>query len=96
MYLKKTPTRNGRVSLSAVQGYRDNGRVRQRTVETFGFVDELKARWPDPVAHFEAVVARMDAERLAAEGPQTLTVHPMQKVDKRAVNRMAVELQMER
>ena len=89
MYLKKTPTRSGRVSLSAVQGYRDNGRVRQRTVETFGFVDELEAEWPDPVAHFEAVVARMDAERLAAGGPQTLTVHPMQKVDKRAVNRMS-------
>ena len=89
MYLKKTPARNGRTSLSAVQGYRDNGRVRQRTVETFGFVDELEAEWPDPVAHFEAVVARMDAERLAAEGPQTLAVHPTQKVDKRAVNRMS-------
>jgi hypothetical protein len=42
MYLKKTPTKSGRVSLSAVQGYRDEGgRNRQRTVRTFGFVDEL-------------------------------------------------------
>ena len=88
MYLKKTPTKSGRVSLSAVQGYRDNGRVRQRTIETFGFVDELEKKWSDPIAHFKEVVAHMDADRLAAEGPQTLTIHPMQKVNKRAANRM--------
>ncbi len=91
MYLKKTPSRSGRVSLSAVQGYRDpeTGRVRQRTVETFGYVDALEAEFDDPVAHFAEVVAAMDAERLAAEGPQTITVHPLQRVDKRRTNRMA-------
>lgn len=89
MYLKKTPNKKGRISLSAVQGYRDNGHVRQRTVETFGFVDELAKEFDDPVAHFTEVVAAMDAERLAAEGPQTITIHPLQKVDKRSVNRMA-------
>ena len=88
MYLKKTKSRSGRVSLSAVQGYRDNGRVRQRTVRTFGFVDELEAEFDDPVAHFMQVVAEMDAERLACEGPHTITIHPRQKVDKRSVNVM--------
>jgi hypothetical protein len=73
MYLKRTPTKSGRVSLSAVQAYRDeSGKKRQRTVETFGFVDELEREFEDPVAHFRAVVAEMDAERLREEAPATI------------------------
>lgn len=84
MYLKKTPTKGGRVSLSAVQGYRDEtGRNRQRTIKTFGFVDELAKTYDDPVAHFKRVVAEMDAERLRTEAPATITIHPRQKLDKR-------------
>ncbi|MDO4539178.1 MAG: IS1634 family transposase [Coriobacteriales bacterium] len=84
MYLKKTPTKSGRVSLSAVQGYRDEeGKKRQRTIRTFGFVDELAKEFDDPVAHFREVVAGMDAERLRDEAPATITIHPRQKVDKR-------------
>ncbi|MDO4537765.1 MAG: hypothetical protein Q4B54_06345 [Coriobacteriales bacterium] len=83
MYLKKTPTKSGRVSLSAVQNFRDeSGRNRQRTVKTFGFVDELEAEWPDPIAHFKEVVAAMDAERLATERTATMEVNPLEKVDK--------------
>ena len=92
MYLKKTKRPNGRVTLSAVQGYRDpeSGKSRQRSIETFGYVDELAEEFDDPVAHFTGVVAAMDAERLAAEGPQTMTIHPLQKVDKGSANRRCV------
>ena len=84
MYLKRTPTKGGRVSLSAVQGYRDeSGRNRQRTIRTFGYVDELAREFDDPVAHFRGVVAEMDAERLREEAPATITVHPRERVDKR-------------
>jgi len=89
MYLKRTPTKSGRVSLSAVQGYRDeSGRNRQRTVKTFGFVDELEGEFEDPVAHFRAVVAEMDAERLRDEAPAAIAVHPRQRVDKRESPRL--------
>ena len=89
MYLKRTPTRSGRVSLSAVQGYRDeSGRNRQRTYETFGFVDELEGEFDDPVAHFRKVVAAMDAERRAREAPATIEAHPLERVDKRASGRL--------
>lgn len=84
MYLKRTPSKSGRVSLSAVQAYRDeSGRKRQRTVETFGFVDELEREFADPVAHFRAVVAEMDEVRLRDEAPATIAIHPRQRVDKR-------------
>ena len=84
MFLKKTKRPNGRITLSAVQGYRDpkTGRPKQRSVETFGYVDELEKEFKDPLAHFAEVVKAMDEERLAAEGPQTITIHPLQKVDK--------------
>ncbi|QUC04314.1 IS1634 family transposase [Atopobium sp. oral taxon 416] len=92
MFLKKTKRPNGRITLSAVQGYRDpkTGRPKQRSVETFGYVDELEKEFKDPLAHFAEVVKAMDEERLAAEGPQTITIHPLQKVDKRAANRKCV------
>ena len=81
MYLKKTPTKSGRVSLSAVHNYRDEqGKNRQRTIKTFGFVDELAKEFDDPVAHFRSVVAEMDAERLREEAPAAITVHLRQKV----------------
>ena len=89
MYLKKTPTKSGRVSLSAVHNYRDEqGRNRQRTVRTFGFVDELAKDFDDPVEHFRGVVAAMDAERLRGEAPATIEIHPGQKVDKRETARL--------
>ena len=92
MYLKKTKRPNGRVTLSAVQGYRDpeSGKSKQRSIETFGYVDELAKEFDDPVAHFTEVVAAMEAERLAAEGPQTITIHPLQKANRGTDGRKSV------
>lgn len=87
MYLKKTPNKKGRISLSAVQGYRDNGRVRQKTYENFGYLDELEKEYSDPIAHFTQVVADMNAERHQEQSPQTIEIHPLKKVDKRSTNR---------
>ena len=86
MYLKKTKRPNGRITLSAVQGYRDpkSGKSKQRSIKTFGYVDELEKEFDNPIAHFTEVVAKMDAERLATEGPQTLTIYPHQKADRKS------------
>nr|WP_143802953.1 hypothetical protein [Parafannyhessea umbonata] len=85
-YLKKTPTKPGRVSLSAVRDYRDeSGRTRQRTVRTFGFVDALEAEFEDPVAHFrrdedvEAKVVAMWSRKYAERAR-----HEREKVLERA------------
>lgn len=84
MYLKKTPTRSGRVSLSIVHGYRDEkGRTRQRTMKTIGFLDELEKEYDDPVAHFTAVAKEMTREHREAAAPVSIEIHPAQKVDKR-------------
>ena len=54
MFLKKSVS-NGRVFLSLVQGYRENGKVKHKTIETIGYLDELEKVYDDPIAHFKSV-----------------------------------------
>jgi len=54
MFLKKS-TSNGRVFLSFVQGYRDKGKVKHKTIEKIGYLDELEKKYDDPIAHFKSV-----------------------------------------
>ena len=87
MFLKKTRQKSGRVRIDIVKGYRDNGRMRQRTVMPIGYIDELKGDYDDPVAHFTEVARQMTEEERAASAPVTLEIHPAQKVDMRTANR---------
>ncbi len=54
MFLKKSVS-NGRVFLSLVHGYRENGKVKHKTIEKVGYLDELEKEYDDPIAHFKAV-----------------------------------------
>lgn len=54
MFLKKSVS-NGRVFLSFVQGYRENGKVKHKTIEKIGYLDELEKEYEDPIAHFRSV-----------------------------------------
>lgn len=65
MYLKKSFNRKtGRTYLSAATNYHDpvKKQSRTRTVESFGYIDDLEKTYPDPIAHFTSVVKKMDAE----------------------------------
>ena len=53
MYLKACPGYKGKIYLSFVQGYRDaNGKVKQKTIEKIGYLEELKKQYDDPIKHF--------------------------------------------
>ncbi|WP_366922124.1 IS1634 family transposase [Metallumcola ferriviriculae] len=65
MYVKKSIS-NGKVYLSFVQGYRQNGKVKQKTVEKLGYLEDLEKEYPDPIAHFK----RVAKERTKNEVPQ--------------------------
>lgn len=55
LFVKQSVSR-GRIYLSFVQGYRDaNGKVRHKTIEKLGYLDELKEIYDDPIAHFKAI-----------------------------------------
>ena len=78
MYLKKsTSSKTGRTQLSIVHGYRDKeGKTRQRTIKTLGYLDELKKEYKDPITHFKRIAKEMDEARKEAIKDILLSISP--------------------
>jgi len=78
MYLKKsTSSKTGRTHISIVHGFRDEkGKTRQKTIQTCGYLDELKKKYDDPVAHFKQIAKKLDQARKEKERPITLSISP--------------------
>lgn len=75
MFLKKTTNKKtGRTHLSICRSFRDKerGHARTITIETLGYLDELKKKYDDPIAHFEAVCKRMNAKEEAEKAEYTI------------------------
>ena len=65
MFLKISPTRSGKTFLSFVQGYRDeSGKVKQKTIENIGWLDDLKKQYDDPIAHFKEIAKQRNNEKI--------------------------------
>ena len=95
MFLKKTPTRYGRVSLSFVKGFRVNGKDKQKTIKTIVFLDDLEKIHPDPIAHFTAEAKRITEEESAKTvNHYDIKVFPEQKISDRTVNRKMLAVQL--
>lgn len=71
MYLKKTPTPQGRIRLSIVDNYYDKQKKcsRQKTIESIGFFDELEKIYDDPIAFFQNRVNQLNAEKAQNQAP---------------------------
>ena len=65
MYLRQTYNKQtGRTYLSIVHGYRDiDGKVKQKTIQKIGYLDELVKDYDDPISHFKKVAQDMEVER---------------------------------
>jgi len=70
IFLKKSVS-NGKVFLSFVQGYRINGKVKHKTIEKIGYLDDLKKIYDDPIAHFKSVAKERN---LSAPTERTIEV----------------------
>lgn len=90
MYLHKSRRKDGRVYLALAEGYRKDGRVRHRTVESLGYLDELQKTYDDPIAHFKQVCEEANAAARAERQGVQITIHPQQKIDKREAARKNV------
>lgn len=57
MFLKTTKQKNGRINLSFVHGFRDpqTNKVKQKTIENLGYVDEYEHLYEDPISYFKEV-----------------------------------------
>ena len=61
MFLKQSRS-NGKIFLSLVQGYRQDGKVKHKTIEKLGYLDDLKNEHADPVAYFREVAKKRTEE----------------------------------
>lgn len=65
MYLKACPSHKGKIYLSFVQGYRDeSGKVKQKTIQKIGYLDDLKKEFDDPIAHFKEIAKQKSNEEI--------------------------------
>ena len=64
MFLKKTPKPKG-TYLAITESYYDKEKkaTRQKTIMGLGYLEDLRKDFPDPISHFEQVVADMNQER---------------------------------
>ena len=62
LFLKTTKYKNGKVYLSIVDGYRVNGKVKQKVFQKLGYLDELEKEFDDPIAHYKIYVNQLKEE----------------------------------
>lgn len=78
MYLKKsTSSKTGRTQLSIVHGFRDkDGKTRQKTIKSLGYLDVLQKEYDDPIAYFTQVAKDMDEARKEEVQPLAISISP--------------------
>lgn len=64
MFVRKSLS-HGKVYLSFVQGYRnENGKVKQKTIEKIGYLDDLKKQYDDPISYFKEIAKQKSKEEI--------------------------------
>jgi len=89
-YLKQsTPKATGRTHLSMAEGYYDKerGHTRTKSLEPFGYLDELEKTYEDPIAHFQQVVDEYNREAEQEDAEYTIIAKKNQKLEKNTSNR---------
>jgi transposase len=67
--------KTGRRLIMFVEGYRENGKVKHRTIERIGYVDEFTDLYDDPVAHFKQVAK--EKSKVLQEQRKSVTIELM-------------------
>lgn len=77
MFLKKTPTSNGRIRLSIVDGYYDKAtkKTKHKVIESLGFLDEFEMQYDDPIDYFNKRVALLNKEKQEQKAPINFTFY---------------------
>lgn len=62
LFLKQAKFKDGRIYLSIVDGYRLNGKVKQKVYKKIGYLSDLEKQFDDPVAHYKQEVEKLKKE----------------------------------
>jgi transposase len=87
MNLKQSRYKDGRIWLSIVKKFSQDGISKTRTVEKIGWLHELEGSFDDPIAHFKAYAKELTERERELSAPRTITIHPLKKIDTRTDNR---------
>ena len=63
MFVKQNKSHKG-ILLTFTVGYRENGKVKHKNIETIGYLDDLKKVYNDPISHFKEVAKRRTKEQI--------------------------------
>ena len=63
MFVKQNKSHKG-IFLTYTVGYRENGKVKHKNVETIGYLEELKKLYPDPISHFREIAKQRSNEEI--------------------------------
>lgn len=88
MYLQVALS-NGRKYLTIVEGYRDpvTKKVRHKTIQSIGYLEDLKKQYDDPIAHFRAVAKEMTEKAALEKQPILLRFDPKEILVEGQANR---------
>lgn len=77
MFLKKTPTSNGRIRLSIVDGYYDKNtkKTKHKVIESIGFLDDLEKQYDDPIDYFTKRAELLNKEKQEQKAPINFTFY---------------------
>lgn len=81
MYVKKNSCKNGRILLTFTHGYRENGKIKQKNIETLGYLDDLEKIYDDPIAHFRRIAKQRTAEIALESEPIQLKLKRETEID---------------
>lgn len=62
LFLKTAKFKNGKIYLSIVDGYRVNGKVKQKVYQKLGYLEYLKNHFDDPIKHYKNYVNELKKE----------------------------------
>lgn len=62
LFLKTAKYKNGKTFLSIVDGYRVNGKVKQKVYRKLGYLDDLEKQFEDPINHYKDYVNELKVE----------------------------------
>ena len=63
MFVKQNRSHKG-ILLTYTVGYRENGKVKHKNIETIGYLEELKKTYPDPISHFKEIAKQRSNEEI--------------------------------
>ena len=64
LFLKQSKFKNGKTYLSIVDGYRSDGKVKQKVYKKIGYLDDLKKQFENPVEYYKNYVENLKKEQI--------------------------------